>query len=295
MWRRVYLQANRFNLWKLILVIVGCLILLAVAIYRIMSPGPELAVQIAGPPAILDPAGSSSYAEKLINSALYEPLVAYDPETHLCKGLLVDQWEASQGGSVWTFHLRKGIRFHDGTQVTAQDVKASWERVLNPGVGNCGYLLENVAGSDGLRQWQRQGCQRADGGRSVYVESYPERTGLDLSRRRQQSQPGDRQPEGCCQVWPGLRQEDGRRSRNRSFPPGGLGSGQGGAAAQHEVRRVRPQLKTLTFLAVDRPQEITGLYEAGKLDVLAEAPAQVLSSLSAKEGRKGSRSLKSRC
>jgi ABC-type transport system substrate-binding protein len=46
----------------------------------------------------------------------------------------------------------------------------------------------------------------------------------------------------------------------------------------------RPQLKTLTFLVVNGPQEITGLYEAGKLDVLAEAPAQVLSSLSSAPG-----------
>ena len=46
----------------------------------------------------------------------------------------------------------------------------------------------------------------------------------------------------------------------------------------------RPLLKTLTFLAVNRPQEITGLYDAGKLDLLTEAPAEVLSSLSSASG-----------
>jgi len=287
MWRRVYFQANRFNHWKLVLVIVGCLILLTVAIHRIMSPGPELAVQIAGPPALLDPAGASSYEEKLINSALYETLVAYDPEKHLCKGLLADKWDVSQGGSVWTFYLRKGLRFHDGTQVTAQDVKASWERVLNPGTGNCGYLLENVVGSDGLVN----GSAKDVSGLAV-VDQYTLRVTLkepDWTFPAVASSPSLAivSQKAVARYGPAYGKRVGAVAGTGPFRL--VAWDKDKVVLQRNMRYAgsRPQLKTLTFLAVDRPQEITGLYEAGKLDVLAEAPAQVLSSLSAKEEQKG--------
>lgn len=46
-------------------------------------------------------------------------------------------------------------------------------------------------------------------------------------------------------------------------------------------------MKNLTFMVIDKPQEITRLYESGRLDVLAETPAQILSSMNAKEAQKG--------
>jgi ABC-type transport system substrate-binding protein len=284
MWRRVYLQANRFNRWKFILAIVGCLILLALVMFRTMSPGPALAVQIASPPASLDPASASSYGEKLIDSALYETLVAYDPEKHLCQGLLADKWDISQGGSVYTFYLRKGLCFHDGAQVTAQDVKDSWERVLNPGTGNCGYLLDNVVGSDGLANGSAK-----DVSGLVVVDQYTLRVVL-------------KEPDW---IFPAVASSPSlaivsQRAVARYGPD--YGKKVGAVAGTGPFRLVawdkdkvvlqrnmryagsRPQLKTLTFLVVNGPQEITGLYEAGKLDVLAEAPAQVLSSLSSASG-----------
>ena len=287
MWRRVYLQANRFNHWKLVLAIVGCLILLALVILRTMSPGPALAVQIASPPALLDPASASSYEEKLIDSALYETLVAYDPEKHLCKGLLADKWDISQGGSVCTFYLRKGLRFHDGTQVTAQDVKDSWERVLNPGTGNCGYLLENVVGSDGLANGSAK-----DVSGLVVVDQYTLRVVLkepDWTFPAVASSPSLAivSQRAVARYGPGYGKKAGAVAGTGPFRL--VAWDKDKVVLQRNMRYAgsRPQLKTLTFLAVDRPPEITRLYEAGKLDVLTEAPAQVLSSLAAKEKQKG--------
>jgi peptide/nickel transport system substrate-binding protein len=43
---------------------------------------------------------------------------------------LAESWEAKEGGTLWVFHLRPGIRWHDGTLLTSEDVKFSYERVL---------------------------------------------------------------------------------------------------------------------------------------------------------------------
>jgi ABC-type oligopeptide transport system substrate-binding subunit len=45
---------------------------------------------------------------------------------------LAESWDVSRDGLVWTFHLRKGLRWSDDTPLTAQDVARSWRRALEP-------------------------------------------------------------------------------------------------------------------------------------------------------------------
>jgi glutathione transport system substrate-binding protein len=45
---------------------------------------------------------------------------------------LAERWETSADGKSWTFHLRKGVRFHDGTPFDAEAVRFNVERALNP-------------------------------------------------------------------------------------------------------------------------------------------------------------------
>ncbi|SHK00780.1 ABC-type transport system, substrate-binding protein [Hathewaya proteolytica DSM 3090] len=62
---------------------------------------------------------------------------------------LAKSWYLSEDAVTWTFNLVKGAKFHDLTEVTADDVKFSLERVLNPN-NNCAnsYFLEDIVGSD---------------------------------------------------------------------------------------------------------------------------------------------------
>jgi oligopeptide transport system substrate-binding protein len=280
LWRRAYLQANRFNRWKLGLAIIGCLILLAMAILHTTSPDPALAVQIASSPALLDPASASSSEERLIDSALYETLVSYDPEKHLCKGLLAEKWDISQGGSVYTFHLRRGLHFHDGAEVTAQDVKYSWERDLNPSTGNCGYLLDNVVGSDSFANGSAK-----DASGLVVVDQYTLQVVLkepDWTFPAVASSPSLAivSRKAVAMYGPGYGKKAGAVAGTGPFRL--VAWDKDKVVLQRNTRYAGslPQLKTLTFLTVNRPQEIARLSESGKLDVLAEAPVQVLSSLS---------------
>ncbi len=49
---------------------------------------------------------------------------------------LAESWSASDDATVWTFNLRKGVKFHDGTDLDAGDVKYTYERVLDPEMGS---------------------------------------------------------------------------------------------------------------------------------------------------------------
>jgi len=49
---------------------------------------------------------------------------------------LAESWDVSSGGLVYTFHLRKGVRFHDGVECTAYDVKFTYDRILDPEVNS---------------------------------------------------------------------------------------------------------------------------------------------------------------
>jgi peptide/nickel transport system substrate-binding protein/oligopeptide transport system substrate-binding protein len=48
------------------------------------------------------------------------------------KPALAERWDVSKDGRVYVFHLRRGVRFHDGTPFSARQVVASWTRVLDP-------------------------------------------------------------------------------------------------------------------------------------------------------------------
>jgi peptide/nickel transport system substrate-binding protein len=51
------------------------------------------------------------------------------------EGDLAESWEISKDGLAYAFKLRKGVEFHDGSAFTSQDVRATYERIINPPAG----------------------------------------------------------------------------------------------------------------------------------------------------------------
>ena len=64
-----------------------------------------------------------------------EALVTTDREFNIVPGL-AESWEMSDDAKTWTFHLRDGVVFHNGRKMTADDVKFSFDRMLDPKVGS---------------------------------------------------------------------------------------------------------------------------------------------------------------
>jgi peptide/nickel transport system substrate-binding protein len=64
---------------------------------------------------------------------LYDPLVGTTPDASCSTEMgLAEKWEMSPDGLTWTFFLKKGVKFHDGVEVTAKDAKFSIERAMGP-------------------------------------------------------------------------------------------------------------------------------------------------------------------
>ena len=84
---------------------------------------------IGANPSTLDPAKVQDVDTMDIINNVYEPLVNYDEQNRIV-GVLAAEWKVSPSGTVYTFKL-KPAKFHDGSPVTASDVKSSWERALN--------------------------------------------------------------------------------------------------------------------------------------------------------------------
>ncbi|WP_298331395.1 ABC transporter substrate-binding protein [Haloactinopolyspora sp.] len=104
---------------------------------------------VAGPIAIenLDPHGAASMdaGTQLAARAIFSQLVISTGSGEF-EGELAESWQSNDDASVWTFSLRSGVEFSDGTPVTAEDVVASFERVLageGPLAGNFeGYTVD---------------------------------------------------------------------------------------------------------------------------------------------------------
>lgn len=89
-----------------------------------------LAIAIGAEPRTLDVLTAEDGQTTLFQFNVYESLVFRDPATLELAPMLAESWEVSD--TVWTFTLRQGVTFHDGSELTSQDVTASFERLMAP-------------------------------------------------------------------------------------------------------------------------------------------------------------------
>src|SRR5215204_5448902 len=82
-------------------------------------------------PRSLDPALSTDVPTGRAVGYVFDGLVGFTPDAQVAPALAT-RWELSPDGLTYTFHLRRGVTFHDGTPVAARHVVHSFERVLDP-------------------------------------------------------------------------------------------------------------------------------------------------------------------
>ncbi len=86
-------------------------------------------------PLTLDPAVSGEMTSHEYIAQIFSGLVRLDDDLKPAPDI-AESWKVSADGRVYTFYLRQGVRFHDGKEVKASDVKYSWERACDPSLGS---------------------------------------------------------------------------------------------------------------------------------------------------------------
>ena len=100
------------------------------------KPGGTLRYGVHTAPAHFDVHQSGTVANIGAQSPMYDTLLRRDPrDGQTIIPDLAHKWDISPDGKKYTFHLRKGVKFHDGADFTAEDVKATYERIVRPPKG----------------------------------------------------------------------------------------------------------------------------------------------------------------
>ena len=111
--------------------------------------GKILSVQVGPDPETIDPALNCAVDGANMILHAYECLLTVDEDGKIAPGQ-AESWETSDDGLTWTFHLRDGLKWSDGSDLTANDFVYSWKRICDPMVAApyAETVLSMVAGYD---------------------------------------------------------------------------------------------------------------------------------------------------
>lgn len=103
-------------------------------------------------PTSIDPFDLEEFNGIAVAFQLFEALTYYDFDTQQLEPLAAESWESNEAGDEWTFKIREGRTFHDGTKVTAASFQYGWNRLCNPATTDSpsvvSYHLGMVEGYD---------------------------------------------------------------------------------------------------------------------------------------------------
>lgn len=127
----------------------SALALLAACGRRDASPGTPSAsartlhIGNAAEPADLDPHLAAVLNDQIVTTALFEGLTVLDERTTSPLPAAAESWTTSPDGLTWTFRLRDGLKWSDGSPLLADDFLQSWHRLLSPtfAADNAWYLF----------------------------------------------------------------------------------------------------------------------------------------------------------
>src|SRR5499426_4572924 len=96
------------------------------------TPRDVLVVGMEAEPPGLDPGQALGLHTLRVTAEIFETLVVTAPDSTDVVPGLAESWTTSTDGLAWTFKLRRGVRFHDGTPLDAAAVKFTFDRVIDP-------------------------------------------------------------------------------------------------------------------------------------------------------------------
>lgn len=119
---------------RIVAMVVGVLVVLLVAPHSTLTAPADKVITVVqgGEPTSLDPHNTTDVGSAMIRLHIYNNLVAWNKPMTEIEPELATEWSVSSDGKVWTFKLRRDVKFHDGTTFNAFAVKASFDRLLDP-------------------------------------------------------------------------------------------------------------------------------------------------------------------
>jgi peptide/nickel transport system substrate-binding protein len=112
------------------------------------STSQTLRIGIGSQPQTLDVDKAIAGTDTYFSDNLYETLIGHDINGNLAPKV-AQSYTVSPDGKTFTFKLRPGVKFHDGTPVTPEDVKFSFQRYVAPATGNgFSFNLADMVGVD---------------------------------------------------------------------------------------------------------------------------------------------------
>lgn len=134
--------------------LVGAAFLAAAPLARETAAAAEKIIRIGipGDPGSVDPHVDTHGVEhRILAWGMFEGLLTTDGRSHLLP-LLADKWSVSDDQKTYTFNLRKGIHFHNGAEMTSEDVVASLHRWVQLG-GGIAKLIRSAADTKDQASW----------------------------------------------------------------------------------------------------------------------------------------------
>jgi peptide/nickel transport system substrate-binding protein len=116
------MQAHRQSSWLFYLTVVCLLMMQPIAWGQQPKPGGTLRVAWEADATGFDPGLSRGIQAYYLKGNLFNPLVTVDENLNFVPEL-AESWETQENGKVYVFHLRKGVKFHDGTDFNAEAVR----------------------------------------------------------------------------------------------------------------------------------------------------------------------------
>ena len=114
--------------------------------------GGEYRVPLESEPISLDPARFSGIYAMNVAANLFDGLVEFDSNLNVVPAI-AKVWKISRDRRIYTFRLRKGVRFHNGREVTADDFVYSFSRILNPEIKSpAASMFQNILGAKAYRK-----------------------------------------------------------------------------------------------------------------------------------------------
>lgn len=98
--------------------------------------GSTFVAAISAQPDKLDPQKTTAYASFQVLENVYDTLVVPNPKTLTFEPSLATKWSVSDDNLTWTFQLRHGVTFHDGSAFDASDVVYSYDRIIDGKLSN---------------------------------------------------------------------------------------------------------------------------------------------------------------